>query len=129
MKHSPLFFSAQIQAGFPSVAEDAWQEPLDLNRFLIQHPSATFFLKVCGHSMIGAGIFHEDLVIVDRSLSPVDGKIIIASLDGELTIKRLKIEHNTTYLVPENPSFPSIKISPESDFRVWGVVTFVIHKV
>lgn len=129
MNPTPFLFSTQIPAGFPSVAEDSWKEPLDLHRYLIAHPSATFFLKVCGHSMIGAGIFDQDIVIVDKSLTPANGKIIIASLNGELTIKQLKIENGKTFLAPQNPSYPCIEISSESDFRVWGVVTFVLHKV
>lgn len=129
MQETPFLFSSHIQAGFPSVAEDSWKEPLDLNRFLVSHPSATFFLKVSGHSMTGAGIFDQDIVIVDRSLSPSDGKIIIASIDGELTIKRLILKDNHTFLAAENPEFQPIAITADSDFRVWGVVTYVLHKV
>lgn len=123
------FYQHTISAGFPSPAEDHIENALDLNELLIQHPSATFLLKVSGSSMIKAGIHHNDILVVDRSLSPAHGKIVIASVNGELTVKRLHKEGNKILLVPENDSYPSIDITDNMDLHFWGVVTSVIHKV
>ncbi len=123
------FYQNTISAGFPSLGDDSVEERLDLNELLIKHPAATFFLRVSGSSMIGAGIHEGDILIVDRSLKPVHGKIVIASLNGDLTVKRLSIEGKKTKLVAENVAYPPIDISEEIDFRVWGVVTNVIHSV
>lgn len=128
MPHLP-FYQSCISAGFPSPAEDALAERLDLNELLIKHPSATFFLRVSGHSMIKAGIHHNDILIVDRSIEPSHGKIVIASLDGELTVKRLQIFGKRVCLVAENELYRPIEITKEMDFRIWGVVTNVIHAV
>lgn len=117
-----------VSAGFPSPAEDDL-ENLDLNELLIKHPSATFFLKVSGSSMIKAGIHHNDILIVDRSLEPTNGKIVIASVNGELTVKRLRIEGKKIKLIGENDNYSPIDISEEFDFRIWGVVTNVIHQL
>lgn len=124
--HLP-FYQHTISAGFPSPAEDGSEERQDLNELLIKHPSATFFLKVSGVSMIKAGIHHNDILIVDRSLEPSHGKVVIASVNGELTVKRLHIEGKKIQLVPENEGYPSIEISEDMDLHVWGVVTYVIH--
>ncbi|MDP8231846.1 MAG: translesion error-prone DNA polymerase V autoproteolytic subunit [Candidatus Zophobacter franzmannii] len=118
-----------IQAGFPSPAQDYIEKALDLNEFLIQHPSATYFIRVDGYSMTNAGINPGDILIVDRSLEPAHNKIIIAVFDGELTVKRLVIRKGIYYLSPENDQFPELEITEDTDFSVWGVVTFVIHKV
>lgn len=124
----PLYM-ATIEAGFPSPAEDYIEGSLDLNQHLIRHPAATFFVRVSGDSMINAGIFTGDILIVDRSLEPADKKIVIAVLDGELTVKRLRIRDNIPTLEPENEQYPSIHIQPEMAFEIWGVVTNVIHKL
>lgn len=118
-----------VAAGFPSPADDFLEEPINLNRLLIKHPSSTFFLRVSGDSMIGAGIFDKDLLIVDRSLAPSSGKIIIAAIDGELTVKRLIIKNKQIFLSPENPSYDEIIIQDPSSLHVWGVVTTVIHSL
>jgi len=123
----PLFSSA-VQAGFPSPADDHTENPLDLNELIIQHPAATFFLKVEGNSMENAQISSGDLLVVDRTLTPQDGQIVVAILDGEFTVKRVKIAGSRLFLCPENSSFSPIEVSEENDFQVWGVVTFVIHK-
>ncbi|MBP7206024.1 MAG: translesion error-prone DNA polymerase V autoproteolytic subunit [Candidatus Cloacimonetes bacterium] len=120
---------ARVQAGFPSPAADYIEGLLDLNEYLIKHPAATFFARVGGDSMTGCGIFPEDIVIVDRSLEATNNKIVLARYDGEFTIKRLRIENGEYSLVPENESYPVLKINEELDFIVWGVVTAVIHKV
>lgn len=122
----PLF-TARISAGFPSPADDFTDQKLDLNELLIRHPAATFFVRVFGDSMTGAGIHDKDLLIVDRALEATDKKIIIAVLNGELTVKRLRHIKNKTYLLPENKNYTPIEVTAEMDFEVWGVVTNVVH--
>lgn len=127
--HNLPFYQCAVSAGFPSPAEDDIEERLDLNELLIKHPSATFFLKVSGTSMVKAGINHNDILIVDRSLEPANGKIVIASVNGELTVKRLLIQGKKVQLVAENDCYPSIDITEDSELHIWGVVTNVIHSV
>ena len=124
----PLLGS-EIPAGFPSPAQDYIEGTLDLNEFLISHPAATFFIKVGGYSMINAGIYPDDILIVDRAIEPQDKQIIIAVLDGDLTVKRLLIENGKWFLAPENDEYETIEITESSDFQVWGVVTYAIHKM
>lgn len=124
----PLF-DVKISAGFPSPAEDYVENKLDLNEYLIKHPSATFFIRVSGDSMINAGIFSGDLLIVDRAIEPTNNKIVIAVVDGEFTVKRIKKTNGKLYLIPENPSFKPMEITPELNCEIWGVVTNVIHPV
>jgi DNA polymerase V len=124
----PLF-SYRIAAGFPSPADDYVEARIDLNRHLIRHKEATFFLRVQGDSMIHAGIHDGDLLIVDRAIEPISGKIVIAALDGELTVKRLSIKGDTVRLLPENPAYPVIEIGAEQALVIWGVVIHVIHAV
>ncbi|MCB9480793.1 MAG: translesion error-prone DNA polymerase V autoproteolytic subunit [Desulfobacteraceae bacterium] len=118
-----------VSAGFPSPAEDYVEGSLDLNRHLIKHPAATFFVRVSGNSMINAGIYPNDILIVDRSIEAVHNKIVIAVLNGELTVKRLKLKDKEIYLFPENPDYPPIKIEENHDFEIWGVATNVIHSL
>jgi DNA polymerase V len=126
---SPLpFFDGGIMAGFPSPAEDYAELPLDLHELLISHPAATFFVRVEGDSMKGAGMQSGDILVVDRSLAPQNGKIVVALLNGEFTVKRLKMEEKKVYLIPENPRYPTLEVTAESDFQIWGVVTYVIHR-
>ena len=122
----PLF-SHKVPAGFPSPADDYVDQRLDLNSHLVDHPAATFYVKVQGESMIGASIHDGDMLVVDRALEPVDGKIVIASVNGELTVKRLKISEEGVWLMPENPAYPPLKISEGLDCVIWGVVAHVIH--
>ncbi|MCK9611284.1 MAG: translesion error-prone DNA polymerase V autoproteolytic subunit [Bacteroidales bacterium] len=122
------FFSTKISAGFPSPAEDFIEKKLDLNEYLIKNPSATFFIKVSGHSMKNAGIFDGDILVVDRSIEPSDNKIVIGVVNGEFTVKRLTKENNKLYLMPENPDFKPLEINESMDVSVWGVVTYTIHK-
>jgi len=128
-KLSLVLYAATITAGFPSPAEDYIDKRLDLNEHLIKHPSATFFVKVAGHSMINAGIHDGDTLIVDRALEPADKKIVIAVINGEMTVKRLRKLRGRLYLMPENDSFPPIEVAEGSDFQIWGVVSSVIHPV
>jgi DNA polymerase V len=127
-KDFPLFL-AKISAGFPSPAEDYIDKNLDLNEYLIKHPSATFFVRVAGNSMINAGIHNGDILVVDRALEPADNKIIIAVINGELTVKRVRKARNRLYLMPENDDFKTIEVTEEMDFQIWGVVTHVIHSL
>lgn len=124
----PLFES-RIQAGFPSPADEFSEGMLDLNEYLIPHKAATFFVRVTGDSMIGVGIFPNDMLIVDRSLTPAPGKIVIAALNGEMTVKRLKKEKDYILLCSENEKYPDIKVTEEDSFSIWGVVTNVIHSL
>lgn len=123
------FYQSTISAGFPSPADDDIEDKLDLNELLIKHPSATFFLRVSGSSMVNAGIHHNDILIVDRSLEPANGRIVIASVNGELTVKRLRCEGKKIQLIAENDAYPPINISEDADFRIWGIVTNVIHSL
>jgi len=118
-----------IPAGFPSPAENFVDRSLDLNEYLVSHPAATFFIKVEGDSMIGAGISSGDILIVDRAQEAAHDKIVVAHINGEFTIKRLKLINETIFLMPENPKYRPIQITEEMSFEVWGVVTFVIHTV
>lgn len=120
--------ACKVQAGFPSPTDDHIEDNIDLNKYLIKHPAATFFVRVTGDSMIGAGIHDNDLLIVDRSLSPSNGRIVIAVIDGYLTVKRLIIKTNQeAYLQAENESYCPIKLNAETGTHIWGVVTNVIH--
>jgi len=121
------FFQFRVQAGFPSPGDDFKEECLDLNEHLISHKAATFFVRVTGDSMTGVGIFPGDLLIVDRSLIPRSGRVVIAVLNGEMTVKRLKKSKEGFLLCPENKRYGNIKVGQEDDFSVWGVVTNVIH--
>lgn len=123
----PLF-SCDVSAGFPSPADDYIDQKLDLNDLLIKNPSSTFFVRVAGDSMTGAGINHDDILIVDRSLEPVSGKIIIAVINGELTVKRLMTDSVSCRLVAENPAYEPLEIDEQMSFETWGVVTSVIHQ-
>lgn len=128
IKDGQSLFEAEVPAGFPSPAADYEQDKLDLNRYLVKNPAATFFVRVTGDSMVGAGINHGDLLVVDRSLEPKDRNVVIAALDGQLTVKRIRIRRGKITLEPENKDYPSQEISPESEFEIWGVVTNMIHQ-
>jgi len=123
------YFEAKVPAGFPSPAADYEENQLDLNKHLIKNPAATFFVRVSGDSMIGAGIHDGDLLIVDRSIDPKDKNVVIAVVDGELTVKRIRIRRKKITLEPENVNYASREISKDADFQVWGVVTNVIHSL
>lgn len=119
----------KVSAGFPSSAENYIDKSLDLNELLIPHPASTFFIRVKGNSMINAGIHSHDILIVDRSRSVAHNKIVIARIANELTVKRIKLEGQTLYLMPDNDEYKPIEITDTMDFEVWGVVTYVIHTV
>lgn len=123
----PLFLSP-VEAGFPSPAEDYLDQRLDLHQYLVRNEAATFFLRAHGESMLGAGIHDGDLLVVDRSLEAGHRKVVIAALDGELTVKRLLRRAGRVLLAPENPRFEPIDITEHEFVHIWGVVTYVIHK-
>ena len=124
----PIFLG-RLPAGFPSPADDYLEGKLDLNRHLIKHPAATFFVRVTGDSMIGAGIHSGDLLVVDRSLEPTDRNVVVAVLDGELTVKRLFKQNGVLRLLPENLNYQPIEITAQQTIEIWGVVTSVIHSL
>ncbi len=124
---SQPYYEARVSAGFPSPAADYEEGRLDLNKYLIKNPPATFFVRVSGESMVGAGIHSGDLLIVDRSLEPRDKNIVIAVVNGSLTVKRIRMHRKTICLEPENPDYAIQEICTDSEFQVWGVVTNVIH--
>jgi DNA polymerase V len=124
----PLFIS-KVPAGLPSPADNYVEKTLDLNELCVKQPAATFFVRVEGESMLGAGIHPNDILVVDRSIEPVPGKIVVCALNGELTVKRLDCENDQWKLKAENPNYPDIELHEEIDMVVWGVVTNVIHAV
>lgn len=118
-----------ISAGFPSPADDFKEFKISLDRTLVKNKEATFYAKVSGQSMVGAGIDDGDLLVVDKSLEPKNNSIAVCFIDGEFTVKRLKISGGNVYLQPENASYKPIKVTNDNDFQVWGIVTHVIKKV
>jgi DNA polymerase V len=125
----PLIAAAAVPAGFPSPAQDYFDGRIDLNKHLIRDITCTFLVRVSGHSMDGAGIADGDELVVDRSLVPADGNVVVAILDGELTVKRLRLGHGTVRLAAENPDYPDITIPELADLSIWGVVTRCLHHV
>ena len=122
-EYSIPLYQCKVQAGFPSPADDYIEDSLDLNQYLIKHPAATFMVRATGDSMIGVGINSGNILIVDRSLEASHGKVVIAAIDGELTVKRLYKKEGVLKLKAENPSFPDIIITDQNDTVIWGVVT------
>lgn len=120
------FFDEAIPAGFPSPAEDFYQERLDIQKYLVKNPAATFFARVVGDSMKDMGIFNGDLLVVDRSVKPSEGKPVVCFLNGEFTLKKISVREGKVYLLPANKDFPVIEVGPDEQFVVWGVVTHVI---
>ncbi|MGM8361716.1 LexA family protein [Flavobacterium sp. ARAG 55.4] len=123
------FIPDGVSAGFPSPAADFMENNIDLNKELSENPLATFYIKVKGNSMIDAGIEDQDVLIVDRSIEPRDNKIAICFIDGEFTVKRIKLQKDCLYLMPENSNYSPIKVSEENEFIIWGIVTYVIKKI
>ncbi|KIE05123.1 Protein UmuD [Candidatus Jidaibacter acanthamoeba] len=122
----PLY-SSKVAAGFPSPADDNIENMLDLNEYLVKSPDSTYLVRATGLSMINAGIHPDDLLVVDRSLEPQHGKIVIAAIEGELTVKRLYKDKEKILLLPENSEFQPIDITDKESIVIWGVVTNVIH--
>ncbi len=123
------FYKEAVECGFPSPARDFTEGTIDLNEELIPRPNSTFIVRARGDSMIGSGIYPGDLLIVDRSLSPRHGSVIIAVLDGELSVKSLKLENDQVTLSSSNPNYSDVIVSEEMDFTIWGVCTNVVHSL
>lgn len=120
------FMDVGISAGFPSPADDFLQLTIDLNAYLVKHRDTTFFAKVKGHSMKNAGIYDGDLLVIDKSLEPQDGKIAICQIDGEFTVKRIKKEKDVVWLIAENEDFQPIKVTADNELMIWGIV---VHSI
>lgn len=123
------YIAAGIKAGFPSPAADFESTRISLDAFLIKNKEATFYAKASGNSMIGAGIDDGDILVIDRSLEPRNNKIAICFIDGEFTVKRIKIIDQKLFLYPENDSYKPIEVIEENEFMIWGIVTYVIKKM
>ena len=123
------YYDTKVQAGFPSPAEDHLEQRLDLNTLVIDNPSATFFVRVAGESMKGIGITDGDILVVDRSIENWENRIVVAVIDSEFTIKRFTKRNGLVVLVAENSDYPSITITEEMDFSVWGVVCWALKKI
>ena len=118
-----------VSAGFPSPAEDFKENRISLDRELVKNKEATFYARVSGFSMTGAGLDDGDLLVIDRSLNPENGKIVVCLIDGEFTVKRIKKKKNKLYLMPENKKYKPIELKEENELIIWGVVEYVIKKV
>ncbi len=123
------FIKEGISAGFPSPADDFLDLSIDLNQELIKHPSTTFYGRVRGDSMINAGLNDGDLLIIDKSLEPTNGKIAVCFIDGDFTVKRINVEKDKIWLVAENEKYKPILVTEDNDFMIWGIVTTVIKNV
>lgn len=117
-----------IKAGFPSPAQDYIDLAFDLNKELVKNPSSTFYGRVRGDSMVDEGINDGDILVIDKSLPPADGRKAVCYIDGEFTLKTIRVKKDGIYLMPANPAYKPIKVTEENDFVVWGIVTYVIHK-
>lgn len=123
------FMLSGVQAGFPSPADDYIDLTLDLNQVVIKNKSATFYARVKGNSMINDDIHDGDILVVDKSILPTEGIVAVCFIDGEFTLKRIHKKDNRLFLLPSNPTYPPIEVGEQSDFRVWGVVTYIIKKI
>lgn len=123
------YFDDGIAAGFPSPANDYLDLSLDLNKALVRNPSSTFYARVKGHSMKDEGILDGDMLIIDKSLEPSNGATAVCFIDGEFTLKKIKIEKERVWLVPANTDFKPIEVTKDNDFTVWGIVVYVIKKM
>ena len=127
--HDKIPMVEGIHAGFPSPAEDYTEPVLDLNRYVIKNPASTFYARISGDSMVGVGIQDGDIVVIDKSLETANDQIAVCFIDGEFTLKRIHTENGRLFLMPHNPNFPSIEITEENNFQVWGIVTYIIKKM
>ena len=122
------FYDVGIQAGFPSPANDFIELSIDINKEYIKNRDFTFFAKVKGHSMKNVGIFDGDLLIIDKSIEPQDNKIAICQVDGDFTVKRIKIDNDTVWLIAENEAYDPIKVTSDNELMIWGIVVASIKK-
>lgn len=125
----PLQYADEgIRAGFPSPAQDYMEQAIDLNKELIRHPASTFYGRVVGNSMSGEGIDEGDILVIDKSLELMDGDLAICFVNGEFTVKRVKLEKDFAWLVPSNPDYEPIKVTKDDEFTIWGIVTYTVKK-
>ncbi|MEL5896291.1 translesion error-prone DNA polymerase V autoproteolytic subunit [Bacteroides sp. GD17] len=125
----PLQYADEgIRAGFPSPAQDYMEQAIDLNKELIKHPASTFYGRVVGDSMKDEGIEEGDILVIDKSLELLDNDLAVCFIDGEFTVKRVRLEPDAAWLVPSNPDYPLIKVTKDNEFIVWGIVTYTIKK-
>lgn len=125
----PLQFANEgIKAGFPSPAQDYLEQAIDLNKELIKHPASTFYGRVVGDSMRNEGIEEGDILVIDKSLELLDDDLAVCFIDGEFTVKRVRLEPDAAWLVPSNTNYPPIKVTKDNEFMVWGIVTYTIKK-
>lgn len=127
-EHIEVDMLGEVRAGFPSPADEEPHEKLDLVRLLVRHPASTFFFRVGGTSMVEADMDEGDIIIVDRAIEPYNGCSAVCYIDGEFTVKRVEHYEDHTLLVAANPKFKPIRIDPNNQFMIWGVVTYVIKK-
>lgn len=123
------YISSGIKAGFPSPAADFDESKISLDNVLVKNREATFYAKASGTSMIGAGIDDGDILVIDRSIEPQNNKVAVCYIDGEFTIKRIKVEKDCVYLMPENAAYQPIKVTEENELIIWGMVTYVIKSI
>ncbi len=119
----------KISAGFPSPADDFKELRISIDQEVVRNEEATFYARVSGESMQGAGLDDGDLLVIDRSMEPKNGKIAVCYIDGEFTVKRLKVVEDGVFLIPENPKYQPIKVTEENELIIWGIVTYVVKKV
>lgn len=125
----PLQYADEgIRAGFPSPAQDYMEQAIDLNKEIVKHPASTFYGRVVGNSMRDEGIEEGDILVIDKSLELIDNDLAVCFIDGEFTVKRVRLETDAAWLVPSNPDYPLIKVTKENEFIVWGIVTYTIKK-
>lgn len=120
------YFEGGIKAGFPSPAADFDGTKISLDKIVVKNPEATFYAKASGNSMTGAGIDDGDILVIDRSLEPLNNKIAVCFIDGDFTVKRIQIEEDCVYLVPENKQYVPIKVTEDNQLIIWGIVTYVL---
>ena len=125
----PLQYADEgIRAGFPSPAQDYMEQAIDLNKEIIKHPASTFYGRVVGDSMRDEGIGEGDILVIDKSLELMDDDLAVCFIDGEFTVKRVRLETDAAWLIPANPDYPKIRVTADNDFIVWGIVTYTIKK-
>ena len=125
----PLQYADEgIRAGFPSPAQDYMEQAIDLNKEIVKHPASTFYGSVVGDSMRDEGIEEGDILVIDKSLELMDDDLAVCFIDGEFTVKRVRLETDAAWLIPANPDYPKIKVTADNDFIVWGIVTYTIKK-
>lgn len=125
----PLQYADEgIRAGFPSPAQDYLEQAIDLNKEIVKHPASTFYGRVVGDSMRDEGIEEGDILVIDKSLELMDDDLAVCFIDGEFTVKRVRLETDAAWLIPANPDYPKIRVTADNDFIVWGIVTYTIKK-